>query len=429
MLFLHPHTISFLSIAAALSMSSICHAALNEKALRDLLRKDSQNIIALEKELAELTSDREAAKANRDNITQLRRQIAHHKSEQTQMHSACIKLLKKVTQSGNINTVDEQKRSLLMLVAGMGNDHATELVLAEKPDLHLADKNNRLAIDYEIPSGGQAISSHLKIEWDKAVADMQTERMEELLNCGANPNWQAIGRNEDGTTSQEAPIILALRANHQDAFFLLLNYGASVETRSQEGIKIAELVVRQGNAFALSALLAKDCKTNIQFSDGRPIFEHLLAPGAEECLLAWLDKAEDNAATASNLCLVVRRGTRQDVELAFARNKNALHTEDSQGNLPLHEAARRGDVGIYNALLHLGADAQGINIRGETPLMHAALSGNADMLATILHAAPESLLKATDERGHSAIYYARLAKDPAAEQALRAAGLSPQPKD
>ncbi len=428
MLSFRRHIVSYLC-ATALGLCSISHAALDANALRDILRGDSRAITDLEANLQELTADRETAKASRDSINQLRREIAHHKSEHNKMRAACLSLLKKVEKSRNINATDEQKRTLLMLVAGMGIDRATELVLAENPALEPIDKNKRLALDYERIGGGQAITTHLKTEWDKALADMQQERIEELLNCGADPNWAIITRDITGETTQEAPLVLALQAQQQDIFYLLLLCGASVETRNQHGIKIAELIVKQGNASALSSIMEKGAKTDIAFSDGRPMFEHLLAPGAEECLVTWLDKAEDKDSSASNLNLITRLGTQRAVEMAFSQNKDAINKEDAQSNLPLHEAARRGEATIYKALIQLGADPECTNLRGETALMHAALSGNADMLSTILQTASPSLLKARDEAGHSAIHYARLAKDAAAEQALKAAGLTPQPKD
>lgn len=404
--------------------------ALNADALRSYLRQEPQAISDMEKELKDLQSDREVAKANRAGINDLRRNIAHRKSELTKIRSACLNLLGKVEKKRNINLTDENKRTLLMLVAATGIDAATEMVLKENPRLNLADAENLVAYDYERRSGGTAITNHLKTEWEAAAAELETERMAELLDCGADPNWPVIySTSLLGPSVTEAPIVLAAQQNNREAFDLLLSYNASVETRAQDGRKLAELVIEAGNSQAFISLLERGCEPNTVFADGRSMFTHLLKSGAEECLNVWLNKAEDAPDSASNLCLIVRLGTPRAAELVFGNRKNALNTEDSQGNMPLHEAARRGNTAVYNALLKLGADADATNMRGETTLMHAALSGNAEMLATVLQSISQDTLAGTDTNGHTAIHYARLAKDAAAEQSLKAAGLKPHAQD
>lgn len=404
--------------------------AINADALRSYLRQEPQVISDMEKELKELQSDREVAKENRAGINDLRRNIAHKKSELTKIRSACLSLLSKVEQKRNINITDEHKRTLLMLVAATGIDAATELVLKENPRLNMADAENLVAYDYERRSGGTALTNHLKTAWEEAAADLQTEHMAELLDCGADPNWPVMSSTSLlGPAVTEAPIVLAAKQNNQEAFNLLLSYNASVEARSESGQKLAELVIASGNSQSFIALLEKGCEPNTTFADGRTMFEHLLESGAEECLNVWLNKAEEAPDSASNLCLIARLGTPRAAELIFGSRKDSLNTEDSQGNMPLHEAARRGNTAVYNALLKLGADADATNMRGETSLMHAALSGNAEMLATVLQSISPETLAASDSNGHTAIHYARLAKDASAEQTLKAAGLNPHAQD
>ncbi|MBQ2379390.1 MAG: hypothetical protein II295_03260 [Akkermansia sp.] len=422
------HLLHLLLLASMLA--PMASGALNAGALRDLLKQEPPGITQMEQELSELRKDKEGAKQNRELISDLRRNISHSKAEFNKARTTALSMLKKTEQSRNINHRDEQGRTLLMLVAATGLDSATQMLLRENPALNIADKHNKVAYDYERSAGGNAITEHLKQMWQQAVPSMQCDRMEELMDCGADPNWQvAVELAETGEATQEAPIVLALLANNQTAFDLLMSFDASPETRTQDARKLVELVVEQQNDQAFITLLEKGCKTDTVFSDGRSMFEHLLAAGAEQCLNAWLRKATDTPGTASNLCLVARHGTLQAVQLIFSTHKEALNTEDSEGNLPLHEAARRGDPAIYQALLQAGATPHGTNMRGETPLMHAALSGSESMLATVLKDITPEHLQARDEAGHTAIHYARLAKDQAAEQALKTAGLSPQPND
>ncbi|MBE6436060.1 MAG: ankyrin repeat domain-containing protein, partial [Akkermansiaceae bacterium] len=107
------------------------------------------------------------------------------------------------------------------------------------------------------------------------------------------------------------------------------------------------------------------------------------------------------------------------------QNIKLISVEDPEGNLPLHEAARKGDAELYRELVKLGANPAQKNTRGETVLMHAALSGDAETLAEALKGISPELLQAKDKDGHNAHYYAKLAQDKAATEALKAAGLQP----
>lgn len=396
--------------------------------LRELLKQEPPIIAELQKELDTLRNDKDSAKQHRERISELRRSIAQQKAAYTQTRNAFMHLLKKVEQSGNINARDDKKRTLLMLAAATGIDKATELVLQESPELNLEDNSHQVAYDYERQAGGTVITEHLKQAWDTAAGSLQTEQMAQLLDCGADPNWAVITGGMNPNLG-EAPTILALQQNHTDALNLLLSYGASAEARTQDGRKLVELAVENRQTQILIALLQHGCKTDTVFADGRPMFEHLLAEGAEECLDIWLDAAAVGEQAADILCSVVRLATPRAVQLAFSKRKDFIHAEDSVGNMPLHEAARRGVPAIYNTLLELGADATAHHSRNETTLMHAALSGNAEMLSLVLQNIPQELLHAKDAGNHTAIHYARLAKDPAAEATLRNAGLSPQPQD
>lgn len=322
-------------------------------------------------------------------------------------------LLTKVRKSSDINATDSDGRTLLMLAAATGHNAATELVLKYSPLLNMADADDLTACDYEQLNKGTILQNELKIKWSQAVSTGDTDAVQELLNCGADPNW---------AVQDTAPIAHAIRQKNTTLFELLVTYGASVETRLENGYKLIEHAVVTRDNDILELLLRHGGSPENRLSDGRPIFEHLMGDDAGECLLTWLSYVKEERPVY--LCRLVRLGSPGAIQTVFNAHKNEINTEDQHGNIPLHEAARRGDVSIYRILISQGADVTARNMKQETTLMHAALSGSADMLTTVLNTLPQEEIQAKDEAGHTALHYAQLARDKKAQQVLNAAGLT-----
>lgn len=79
-------------------------------------------------------------------------------------------------------------------------------------------------------------------------------------------------------------------------------------------------------------------------------------------------------------------------------------------NSPLHEAARCGDLAQVAALLRDGADIEGYNSHGWTPLMSASLHGQVDLARLLLDHGAD--LHAVNGEGKSAIHYAAMRGGP-----------------
>lgn len=378
-----------------------------------ILKEDPPVIVELKKEIGELRAEQGSSRFTTELIRRLEKERRTAELAYEDRQEALMSLLTKVRQSGDINATDSDGRTLLMHAAATGHNAATELVLKYSPQLNMADADDLTACDYEQLNKGTILQHKLKANWEQAVNTGDTDAVQELLNCGADPNWEV---------QDKAPIALAIHQQNTALFELLVTYGASVETRLKNGAKLIEYAVITFNADILELLLRHGCSPETRLSDGRPMFEHLLSENAGECLLTWLSYMKEEHP--AYLCKLVRLGSPQAIQTVFSAHKSEINTEDQNGNMPLHEAARRGDCGIYQILVSLGADAMARNMRQETTLMHAALSGNADMLTTVLKAMPKEEIQAKDENGHTAMYYAQLARDKKAQQALTAAGLT-----
>ena len=378
-----------------------------------ILKEDPPVIVELKKEIEALRAEQGSSRYTIELIRRLEKERRTAELAYEDKQEALMTLLTKVRKSGDINATDSDGRTLLMLAASTGHNAATELVLKYSPLQNIADADDMTACDYEQLNKGTILQNELKIKWSQAVSASDTDTVQELLNCGADPNWEV---------QDTAPVAHAIQQKNTDLFELLVTYGASVETRLGDGSKLIEHAVQTRNSDILELLLRHGCTPETRLSDGRPIFEHLLTEDAGECLLTWLSYVKEERPVY--LCRLVRLGAPGAIRTVFNTHKSEINTEDQHGNIPLHEAARRGDCSIYQILISLGADATAHNMRQETTLMHAALSGNADMLTTVLNTLPQEEIQAKDEDGHSALHYAQLAHDKKAQQALKAAGLT-----
>ena len=404
-----------------ITCTAMSSQALDDKTLIKLIDHGSTKLARLKREHEEVQADKE----QRDYAKEINKEINAEKSRCQKYESAIRALAPKVKKSGKIDLQDEEGRTLLMLVAALGNDTATEMVLRDSPDLMITDKNGDNAMAYEKKGEGTAISNLLKKQWQAAIASHNQDEIQALLDCGANPDWPVNG---------EPPLGLAIREGNQALFNLLIMYGAHAGNRMSDGTTLVELAVQYHDANALSALLSALNETEIIFADGTPIFRKLMGEAHAECLSSWIYQAmtlqkmhtEDGT---SYFCLVMRLADTSSAKLVASRHLTLINQEDPEGNLPLHEAARRGDAELYRELVKLGASPEARNSRGETVLMHAALSEDAETLAAVLDGISPDLLNATDKDGRTALYYAKLAKDQAATDALKAAGLQPQKKD
>ncbi len=406
---------------ALMACSALSTQALDDKTLLKLIDHGSTKLAEMEREYEALKSDPEQREQARD----LKKDMDAEKRRCNAIKTDIRALAPKVKKSGKINMRDEQGRTLIMLVAALGNNTATELVLRDGPELFLYDKDNKIAIDYENEGGGSSISNYLKPMWDKAVQSFNQDEIQNMLDCGANPDWPVAG---------QPPLALAILGKQDAVFDRLMLHGAHAGNRMQDGTSLIELAVTQRNANAVDALLSALKETDIIFSDGTPIFRHLMGEAQKDCLTAWLNQAQSmnkfhTEDGTSYFCLAMRLADTECAKHAATQNIKLLGTEDKEGNLPLHEVARRGNAELYRELVKLGASPEQRNSRGETALMHAALSADADTLAEALKGISPELLNATDNDGHTALYYAKLAKDQAATEALKAAGLQPQKKD
>ena len=386
--------------------------ALDEGALLKILRQQSPAILNIEREMEEIRRESDSSKLTRQLLDALQNKLREQKKVYRELIETCKAQIELVKERGDINAQDELGRTLLMLVAATGHDQATLLLLKERARLDITDAAGLCAYDYERMGPGSTILEILQEHWIPAINEHRLDELQELLNCGADPNWEI---------NHVAPLVYALEMGDHELFSMLLNHGANTEVRLADGRKIAELIVERGDSDALRQLLRSGFHPHAIFADGRPISEHLLQPGAEKCLAVWIEQLKAPEDRLFHLCRIVRLGSPTAIREILTTLHHDINNEDPHGNIPIHEAARRGVPAIYKLLLEMGANPHVRNIRGETTLMHAALSGSPDILALVLSTSSPEEISAQDQQGHTALHYADLAHDPAARSTLKAA--------
>ncbi len=390
-----PRLLSSLPVACAL-LAALPAAALDKNTLLEALETSSR-LQALEMELEDIRAqggNKDAKKQVDHNIREEKKNVQHALAE-------CRTWFTQQKGGADVNWQDKKGRTILMLAAASGNPAAVEMVLAENPRLDILDKNGHSALDYEKQAKrGTTLQNHLTTKWQEAFANDDMEALKPLLEAGLSP---------ETIVGDEAAPVFAIRTMNNELLQLLASYGPpSPRCRSQEGMGLLELAIHFGNAEALRILLAAGVKGDTPFENGTTPLTHLVTHGDAACLNAYLTfyTGMDEAARKAVPSLVARYGTVEMVRANITGEEQA-NIEDAQMNIPVHEAARRGDMEILRHLLDQGGRRDAHNGAGESTLMHAALSGNPEALSLVLEGLPEKELTHKDKEGRRALDYAR----------------------
>lgn len=416
---------------AVLIATALSAGALDGDALIKQVTKGSSQLQAMQLEYEKIRRDRNF----KDYANLLKKNITAEQKRCKQIEQDIRQSINQLQSTKNINYRNKDGRTLLMLVAALGMDKTTQIVMDENPDLSILDNHNKLALDYEFFNGGHLIADTLKQQWAAAMHAADLETMQELIDCGADPNWGNYVSEEGGAMSRNlSSLEIAILTANSDLLTKLLTCGANPNRKTAKGIPMIELALQENNPQIVLPLLSEQKEVNIILSDGCTLLQRLMLNKDTAALCTLLTKldAEDRLESAdgtSYFCMMIRYAPAECALAVAEQNKNLLCLEDREGNLPLHEAARRGHTTLYRKMLEWGAEPNQKNARGETVLMHAAMSASTDTVAEVLKSISPDTLNARDAAGHTAHYYAKLAQDKATAQALKAAGLHPQNKD
>ncbi|KAJ7122752.1 cyclin-dependent protein kinase inhibitor [Mycena epipterygia] len=163
-----------------------------------------------------------------------------------------------------------------------------------------------------------------------------------------------------------------------------------------------------GHATICQHLLQTDLSPDIHDMDNYNALVYATLKGSVDCVRVLLDEGkvqpQPNPAAGDliPLSLASQSGHVDVVTLLLQRGAQCM--PNSNGEFPMHLAAREGHAEVCRLLLHQDGWDTPDKYHEWTPLFHAARYGRGDCVRILLDAG--SRVRATDELGHLAVYYA-----------------------
>ena len=146
--------------------------------------------------------------------------------------------------------------------------------------------------------------------------------------------------------SDDIPLHQAIRNDHVDVASFLLDHGADIDFRDDNGRTALFETLDASDVRGAALLLKRGTDISCRDSGGDTVLHEAARRGAVE-----------------HASRFVERGITTDLP-------------NHEGLTPLHLAARHGHLELANLLLRKGADIDQADLRGRTPLMYAASAGN-----------------------------------------------------
>jgi ankyrin repeat protein len=198
-----------------------------------------------------------------------------------------------------------------------------------------------------------------------AVLYTNVPTLEQLLKMGADPNK----RNDANATA------LMWAATDLEKTRLLLDHGADVNARSDDMRTPLMIAARRpGGAPTVKLLLVRGAKPNPNYrpeNESSPLIEGLTSGDPEVVAMLLDNGADPRTAGETGLTMAIAAHCPSCVDriLQQVTGKSVL-------TLSLNDTAVFADTRDVRALLDHGADANGYDLLGRTPLMYAAISDN-----------------------------------------------------
>ena len=177
-------------------------------------------------------------------------------------------------------------QSAILLAKYHRQDRAVELLASKQPDLTLheaaaigaAERVRQL-----VSARGRLIDSHSKDGFTAlglAAYFGQVEVVEFLINQGANLDLTA------GNSMMVAPLHQAVAAGHEAVVRLLVEAGADLDVRGQQGWTPLHAAARNGNTEMVRLLIGKGADRGARTAGGQSAFDIALTHGHAAAAMA-----------------------------------------------------------------------------------------------------------------------------------------------
>jgi len=217
-----------------------------------------------------------------------------------------------------------------------------------------------------------------------------------LVQKGANVNVN------DGSL-----LCSAISENNPERVKLLLEFGADVNTRREDGVTPLGTAYETRNFGLMKFLLANGANPNTDDKTGKPLLLAAASEGRTPVVELLINHGANinSADSHQNNALIVACANRQEEVVQFLLEKGqSIEARNAKGNTPLMTACIAGSQSIVDLLLKAGAKVEVKDNDGNTPLIVACSAGNQSVVDLLLKAGAR--VDAKDRDGYTALMIA-----------------------
>ncbi|XP_022687869.1 transient receptor potential cation channel subfamily A member 1 homolog [Varroa jacobsoni] len=251
-----------------------------------------------------------------------------------------------------INHQNYEGQTPLHLAATAGDEHAVKLFYNYNADPNLIDSEDRTPLHIATQQGNVAV---VELLIDKYKASLHH-------------------RTKDGSTLMH----IAAEAGRPEAALVFMKKGVPLHMSNKAGAKTIHVAAQKGFVEVVRTLLQRGEHVDVKTNDGHTALHIAVTHGQAlvvETLLGFGAAVQLKAGTNEETPLHIAARTKggdQSAELLI-KSGAAVNAKDTNGEIPLHFAAREGHLRTVRLLLADKAIPDLLNIRGESPL-HVAVT-------------------------------------------------------